>query len=254
MVDISLGSGQLDIHHHPPIFSFMNLHEQTYHVMLRRKVSRVVRSRRPPSKPLTVAPVRIPSHPTPSPPTPSNPTSNPAPNASCLLLNLIPEILLLIRDRLGDCDQFRLSQTCRALRRLVHRDWRAEFHLPEARRLLQIELAHTSPNLWICDYCDWAHGLNLSNTPSARSNVCGREQTRRIESDTAWTGYWFDQKHVQVALKLCRLPLSSLEPCHIKYLEDIMAPQSMRRRFPGGHGINEHYRARPRIIHRSFYL
>lgn len=220
--------------------------------MLRPKVRRVAPARRAQAPSIII---RTPSGPTP--PTPSDHT--------CFLLEMPVDIVFLITARLGLADQFRLSHTCRALWRIAGKDWSAVFdRLPRHdRKSFIVDLAHTSPDFWICSECEGAHRLHPSDTPSNPPPFEGYpDQFRTCSDDTeevsaSWDyyrerKYEFKQRHAQLALKLCRLP--GLEPRHKKYLREIMKPHRSQRLLPGPLTIQEEYRVQARIINRRFYL
>ncbi|ETS07072.1 hypothetical protein M419DRAFT_70199 [Trichoderma reesei RUT C-30] len=139
------------------------------------------------------------------------------------ILQLPPEILLLIIDNLALHDKFLLSHTCKALRHLVSQDWDTEFSRLSLEDQIGfwVGLAYTLPNRWACVKCCKLHPVDTSDVPAAfwrvryRDVPCSVEYSRGIEVE----GYSMQHYHIQFALKLSRLG-----NVHQQYLAALMAP------------------------------
>lgn len=94
--------------------------------------------------------------------------NNAGPEAPCPpMLNVPNEILMTIIDHLNLHDQFLLSQTCTATRKLTHRNW--ELDLQGLSRAEQIKfwtgLAYVLPNHWVCGPCGKLHAIKKWDGP-----------------------------------------------------------------------------------------
>ncbi|TQN68286.1 hypothetical protein CSHISOI_07178, partial [Colletotrichum shisoi] len=120
-------------------------------------------------------------------------------------LDMSADLLHVIIDHLDLAAEFHLSQTCRALRHLTHRDWKTLIPCLPYRELLPfyIGLAYTRPDHWACERCCRLHRIpNISLAPRF-----GQSQTCGIRTDWTWTEgeeYLIQPGHVELALKLAR--------------------------------------------------
>ncbi|WQF87392.1 Putative F-box domain-containing protein [Colletotrichum destructivum] len=108
----------------------------------------------------------------------------PLSSASPKLLELPADLLHVIIDHLDLAAEFHLSQTCRALRQLTHRDWKTIIPcLPYREQLpFYIGLAYTRPDHWACERCCRLHRIpNISLAPRF-----GQSQTCEIRTDWTW--------------------------------------------------------------------
>ncbi|TFA98193.1 hypothetical protein CCMA1212_009995 [Trichoderma ghanense] len=92
-------------------------------------------------------------------------------NTPSALLQLAPEILLCIADHLALHDLFILSQVCRSLRHLVHRNWNRElFQLrPRDQYRFWVGLSLVRPAFWACGRCCRMHRVSGRSGPDGRS-------------------------------------------------------------------------------------
>jgi hypothetical protein len=168
------------------------------------------------------------------------------------ILQLPPEILLLIIDNLALHDKFLLSHTCKALRHLVSQDWDTEFSRLSLEDQIGfwVGLAYTLPNRWACVKCCKLHPVDTSDVPAAfwrvryRDVPCSVEYSRGIEVE----GYSMQHYHIQFALKLSRLG-----NVHQQYLAALMAPYT-RTGISLIPPLAESYAVEPRIINKRFIL
>ncbi|KAL7924179.1 hypothetical protein ACQKWADRAFT_287487 [Trichoderma austrokoningii] len=173
-------------------------------------------------------------------------------NAYAAILQLPPDILLLISDNLALHDRFLLSHTCKTLWQVISQDWdialsRLSF---EDQMEFWVGLAYTLPNCRVCQKCCELHPIDTSDVPAAiwtmmdRCAPCSIDFSRGIEIDA----YSVQHYHIQLALKLSRLG-----NIHQKYLAALMKPYT----YTGTSStspLTESYAAEPRIINNRFIL
>ncbi|KAL6884892.1 hypothetical protein HDV57DRAFT_491525 [Trichoderma longibrachiatum] len=135
-------------------------------------------------------------------------------NTRSPILQLPAEIILCIADHLALQDLFILSQVCRALRRLVHRDWNTELFLlrPRDQYRFWVGLSLVRPAFWACGRCCSMHRVSgdgsdsrpiawAPSVPGWRRLPCGahyRERGRSVvarelsssESELDEGGFW----------------------------------------------------------------
>ncbi|KAL6864365.1 hypothetical protein J3F83DRAFT_743523 [Trichoderma novae-zelandiae] len=173
-------------------------------------------------------------------------------DAGAALLQLSPDIILLITDRLALHDKFLLSHTCRALRQVISQDWHVEISRLsfEDRIGFWVGLAYTSPNCRVCLNCCTLHPLDTSDVPAAfravrcRDFPCTIDHSRGIEIE----GYSIQHYHIQLALKLSRLG-----NVHRQYLAALMDAYT-RTGISLIPPLAESYAAEPRIINKRLIL
>lgn len=149
--------------------------------------------------------------------------------------------LLLVADELPLDSKYLLSQTCKRIHAILHRDWLAALQkLPTAERRLAVgRLAYHLPDYFSCASCCKLHKVDVNDIPTS-SNI-DLEYTRRgcshvrkcryVSKDhhqNFFEPYEFNNyyvlvhNHVQLALKYTRLGNT-----HTRYLSKLMQPYSL---------------------------
>lgn len=159
-------------------------------------------------------------------------------------------MLLEIIKNLDLLDEFRLSQTCRAIRGFAQRDWKLALH--RLSHTEQVEfltgLAYTLPNHWVCGLCGKLHEIDKQDIPRASYHeppiVC--RPKNRLTFDLY---YSLQHNHIQLALKLIRMG-----PVNQEYLEKIISPVTIQTNMLRSTQVQLHHCATPMIIGERFFL
>ncbi|KAH6607748.1 hypothetical protein Trco_004061 [Trichoderma cornu-damae] len=168
------------------------------------------------------------------------------------ITQLSTDILALITNHLSLHDQFLLSHTCRAFRRVASRDWDVEMSRLSSDDALRFweGLAYASPNHWACPKCRKLHRINTSDVPAV--SKLARERLVpckvRLFRNTFEEAYCIQYYHIQLALKLSRLGNANEN-----YLAALMRAYTYTD-VSSLRPLTETYTAEPRIINRQFIL
>lgn len=145
-----------------------------------------------------------------------------------LLLQLPLDVILCITDHLPGHSLLVLSHTCRSLHtalRYRRRSRIAYAHYKEFLLYLSI-LARESPGKWACQECLVLHDVDYQDTPHrgvlATAQTCPKWYRINLHSEPAGSKYHVSHNHVQISLKLARLP----DPTRTQedYLRRLLAP------------------------------
>lgn len=168
---------------------------------------------------------------------------------SAAILQLSPDIFLLILKYLALHDKFLLSHTCTVFRRCTHHDWDSEIsQLSSSDRVgFWAGLAYTLPDYWTCPKCCKLHLINTSDVPATLKRQqlvpCQADLSRGIGTEM----YSIHHHHIQFALKLSRLGK------HQQYLGALMKPYTDMR-ISSLSPLTDSYTAEPKIFKKQFIL
>lgn len=174
--------------------------------------------------------------------------------ATCPPILQVPnEILMEIIDHLHLHDEFLLSQTCRAFRKLTQRNWELAFErFSWAKRMdFRTGLAYVLPNHWVCGPCGKLHTIDTwwgwdgpKNNGFPLVPQC--QQQDGLNFDTI---YPLRHTHVQLALKLTRMRSVNQE-----YLKYIMSPFTTETMSSPYLRLRLTYYAVPKVVAERFLL
>lgn len=158
---------------------------------------------------------------TPDPAPETAPTQTPIQDST--LPGLPVELLLIIASNLPLHTEFYLSQTCRRIHWVLHRDWPST--LQKLTRCERMEFwagcAYILPDYFACTRCCKLHAIDLKDTPKHVKHAHRSCPVRHIACHVVRPGFILTQRHVHLALKYHRLG-----NVHSQYLRDLMAYHS----------------------------
>ncbi|VUC33668.1 unnamed protein product [Clonostachys rosea] len=167
------------------------------------------------------------------------------PNSQCRILQMTPDVILLIADNLPDHANVLLSQTCRDLRYILNKHTFPALAVRERMRFL-VHLNRQDPNVWVCSTCKKTHRITDAELrEDLRASSCPNYKVSQLPRSLFSVNY----VQVQLALKYTRMGMSSSEIS--THLERLM------RRQNGFHMIRNNkfiWSSRPRIVDGRFFV
>ncbi|KAI1461707.1 hypothetical protein F4805DRAFT_242113 [Annulohypoxylon moriforme] len=173
------------------------------------------------------------------------------------LLQLPVELIHRISNELSPASRLVLSQICRPLREILHRESSITHISREDRCEFLAAIARQRPDQWVCEVCIRFHRTNTVDTPekpSLQTCTAGLKRWRQ-------TGYGqrdrldsrllrIDHRHVQLALKYSRLKCRNYQD----YLNKLLAPyvdsnfETYQWPYKQPNILAVHYSAFPKIV------
>ncbi|KAI1376295.1 hypothetical protein F4677DRAFT_445553 [Hypoxylon crocopeplum] len=173
------------------------------------------------------------------------------------LLQLPPELLLLIWEELPRVNQAVLSQTCRALYVLLSHDSATACFSENIYLEYLATMARDLPGRWVCEACLQTHPINELDTPRTIKHCScplGLDRWRRQSYGKAYKLdsrlLTIDHRHIQTALKYTRLKPPNTED----HLQRLLAPHCNRNfithHYPFNRSsiLNVRYSVFPKIV------
>ncbi|KAL6792540.1 hypothetical protein GGI42DRAFT_364001 [Trichoderma sp. SZMC 28013] len=188
---------------------------------------------------------------------PSSPEPLDTTSRRCAILELPNELLIAILDHLPQHSQMLVSQTCRRIQAVAHKNLPAQNYrpdTPEGRLLYLSRRARSLPDRWVCTECIKLHRINVSDTLANSLYILCDSQCRSGSEYHGHFGFRLFHRHLQLTLKYTRL--NKMEPKYENYLKSLIAPYHTYLR-PNDLDINKvkrKYSVYPKVVNGRYLL